>query len=462
MTELVLAWIGLLAICLWLTTRRQGIGVLILAYFLGLSLIHVPGAINFLGPAPGLGDKEVTQIGFQATVIGFAALLLGAWLGIAARDTRNAVGTAGMDYRRLGKQTLAIGGASFFVLLPIASLVPSLTSLLSAVASLLIIGFWMLLFDAVAREDRKLLILVLATLPVLPLLTLSTGGFVANSTNWIIAILSFLFVNSKKRIIYYCVGPFFGFLALSLAVSYLGGRNEIREAVWKEKAGYAERIGRVVDTATSFKFYDWNDRLQLHDIDARLNQNYFVGLGIERHERGRIDLLYGGSVEWWALIPRAVWPDKPDVGGGRDLITRLTGFQVAKGVSYGVGQPLEFYANFGWPGLIGGFLLLGFVLARLDKRLARAFRIGDLRGILLAGLPGLALLQPINNGLEISVSFVAAFVVAHLLAVAAERFGFVDGFRSIAAVAPSPPRGFNRNAYQNNNAMVRHEPIRKV
>lgn len=117
-----------------------------------------------------------------------------------------------------------------------------------------------------------------------------------------------------------------------------------------------------------------------------------MGLGIERHERGRIDLLYGGSVEWWAFIPRAVWPEKPDVGGGGDLITRLTGFRVAKGVSYGVGQPLEFYANFGWAGLIGGFILLGFVLARLDQRLARAFHTGDLRGILLAGLPGIALI----------------------------------------------------------------------
>jgi len=449
MTELVFLWVGLLAVCLWLTTRRQGVGVLVLAYFLGLSLIHVPGAINFLGPAPGLRDKELTQIGFQATVIGFAALLLGAWLGMARKDASSAVGTAEVDYRGLGKQLLAIGGTSFFVLLPIATLVPSLTSLLSGVASLLIIGFWMLLFHAIVRGDRKLLLLVLSTLPMLPLLTLSTGGFVANSTNWIIAILSFLFINSKKRLIYYCVGPFFGFLALSLAVSYLGGRNAIREAVWKEKADYTERIGRVVDTAASFKFYDWNDPLQVYNVDARLNQNYFVGLGIERQERGRIDLLYGGSLELWAFIPRAVWPEKPQVGGG-DLITRLTGFRVAPGITYGVGQPLEFFANFGWPGLIGGFVLLGFALGRLDRRLARAFRVGDLRGILVAGLPGIALLQPINNGLEISVSVVAAFVVAHLLAAAAESFGFADAYRCSTAVAPPPtdrrlqPQRFSR------------------
>lgn len=439
MTELLLVWIGLLAICLWLTSRRQGVGVLLLAYFLALSVIHVPGAINFLGSAPGLTDKEVTQIGFQATVMGFAALLLGAGLGMAGNDTRTAVGTARMDYGVLGRQTLAIGGASFFVLLPVASLVPSLTSLLSAVASLLIVGFWMLLFHAIGREDRKLLLLVLSLLPVLPLLTLSTGGFVANSTNWLIAILSFLFVNSKKRIIYYCVGPFFGFLALSLAVTYLGGRDAIREAAWNQHAGYGEQIGRVVDTATSFRFYDWNDRKQVRYVDLRLNQNYFVGLGIERLERRQIDLLYGGSVALWAFIPRAVWPEKPDVGGGGDLgssdlqlITRLTGFRVAKGITYGVGQPLEFYANFGWFGLIGGFVLLGFVLARLDQRLTRAFRTGDLRGILLAGLPGLALLQPEHNGLEILVAFVAAFVAAHLLAAAAKSFGIVDGLRSPA------------------------------
>ena len=109
---------------------------------------------------------------------------------------------------------------------------------------------------------------------------------------------------------------------------------------------------------------------------------------------------------------------------------------------------MEFYANFGWFGLIGGFVLLGFVLARLDQRLARAFRTGDLRGILLAGLPGIALLQPINNGLEISVSFVAAFVVAHLLAAAAKSFGIVDvpfvhrRGRRLAAEAASPATPF--------------------
>ena len=207
--------------------------------FLALSLIHVPGAINFLGPAPGLRDKELTQIGFQATVIGFrrATVRRGAWNGGQRREERCWDCRSGLW--GLGKQTLAIGGTSFFVLLPIATLVPSLTSLLSGVASLLIVGFWMLLFHAIGREDRKLLLLVLSVLPMLPLLTLSTGGFVANSTNWIIAILSFLFINSKKRIIYYCVGPFFGFLALSLAVSYLGGRNAIREAVWNQHADYS-------------------------------------------------------------------------------------------------------------------------------------------------------------------------------------------------------------------------------
>ena len=74
-------------------------GALTLAYFLGLSLIHVPGVLPFLASDVGLGDLEMTQIGFEMTILGMAAFVAGAVLArridrrrAAARARRRAGG----------------------------------------------------------------------------------------------------------------------------------------------------------------------------------------------------------------------------------------------------------------------------------------------------------------------------------------------------------------------------------
>ena len=93
-------------------------------------------------------------------------------------------------------------------------------------------------------------------------------------------------------------------------------------------------------------------RTHLFALDQRLNQNYLVGMGVMRHREGEAELLYGATVPFWALIPRAIWPDKPAVGGGGDLVSQFTGIKFAEGTSVGVGQVLEFYMNFGMPGVL--------------------------------------------------------------------------------------------------------------
>jgi hypothetical protein len=73
---------------------------------------------------------------------------------------------------------------------------------------------------------------------------------------------------------------------------------------------------------------------------------------------------------------------------------------------------LEFYVNFGVPGVLAGFAGLGFLLMWLDIATMRAFATGDLAGVLLRALPGLSLLQPGGNLLEILVAFVGAVLGA--------------------------------------------------
>jgi hypothetical protein len=140
---------------------------------------------------------------------------------------------------------------------------------------------------------------------------------------------------------------------------------------------------------------------------------------------GGTRLLYGGTVQLWTLIPHALWPDKPPIGGGGDVVSNFTGIAFAQGTSVGVGQVLEFYMNFAEPGVVVGFFVLGFILMKLDTSLMRAVRSGSMAGILLYGMSGLALMQPGGNLVEVIVAGIGAMVAARIL-IALGLFGTGD------------------------------------
>ena len=132
-------------------------------------------------------------------------------------------------------------------------------------------------------------------------------------------------------------------------------------------------------------------------------------------EAGFYDFAYGGTVPLWGFVPRVLWSDKPEVGGGGSLVTEYTGIPFQEGTSVGAGQVLEFYVNFGIPGVLAGFAGMGFLLMRLDLGIMRAFAAGDMSGLLLRALPGLSLLQPGGNLLEILIALLGAVLGAGVL-----------------------------------------------
>src|SRR5438552_14733976 len=104
---LLVAWVGLLAalISFAVGRPREG-GALALAYFLGLSLIHVPGVLPFLTSvafsafSQGLADRAATEIGFQITIVGMAAFVVGAVLALPI-DRRRNLGSGSLPPPRL-------------------------------------------------------------------------------------------------------------------------------------------------------------------------------------------------------------------------------------------------------------------------------------------------------------------------------------------------------------------------
>jgi hypothetical protein len=203
------------------------------------------------------------------------------------------------------------------------------------------------------------------------------------------------------------------FLGLTLFVNYFANRDAIRDAVWGG-AGLEQRIDAAMGMFT-FELFDPNNRKHLEALDARLNQNFFVGRAAQRIEDGSVDYLYGRSV-WEALlslVPRALWPDKPVFGGSPKIVAEMTGLELSPTTSFGVGQVMEFYINFGTNGLVAGFLLLGWCLGTLDRKAAAAEIRGDPGQAILFFLPGVALIQPIGSLVELTGSAGAALIAAY-------------------------------------------------
>ena len=408
----------LVGLVLLVVDERRKCGALTLAYFLTLSIGHIPGVLVYLdqGVLVYSVGTEPTKLGLDTTLIGMAVFFVGALAArVLPQRTANVKAyqqTASADFfSRLGWRMLTIGTISYFVILPLAALVPSFTAVASVTGLLIILGFWLKLYAADSRQTLS----TLAMVPLLPLSTLVTGGFLGFGTVWAMTIVAFCFVVARRRIWFYLASPVVIFLGLSLFVTYFQQRNEIREVVWSENSNTMERLDKVTKLVTDFQFLDLSNEWHLFALDQRLNQNYLVGAGIMRHRADAVKLLYGATLPVWAFIPRAIWPDKPTVGGGGDLVTEFTGIGFAEGTSVGVGQVLEFYMNFGMWGVLAGFAVLGFILMRLDQHIMRALAMRNIHHIVRFSLPGLALLAPMGNLKETLVAVVAAAIASQLL-----------------------------------------------
>jgi hypothetical protein len=444
MLILVLIWF-VVGVGLTLMCRRFSAGIP-LAYFVGLSLIHVPGAIVNLDAEEG----NWTRLGFEQTVIGMVAFM------IAVLVARCVVFSLRPDYRddwqskdltsnrlaaldRLALLYFIFGAVACFVLLPLFGKVATLTAVISSICSLIIVGACLRLWVAKESQNRRKFWSTFALLPFFPFITVVQGGFLGLGTNMALTISSFQFSQSKRRLSYYFFAPIVVFVGLSVFVNYMAVRNDIRQIVWHHRVDLADRIQITADLFTrNFEWLDLSDFRHRSAINSRLNQNGLVGAAVTRLDSGLVGHTSGGALGDMlaALIPRALWPNKPVVGGGGNFVAKFTGLRFAPGTSVGAGQVLEFYVNFGTLGVIGGFLLYGWLLGWMDLRIIEYLNKGDQRWFLFWFLIALALLQPGGNLLEIVVSAASAAVTAYGIGLIMRRREQVTSVAGVSAMKP--------------------------
>lgn len=386
-----------LFVLIWLLRSSQVSLGLPIAYLSMLLLIHVPGAIaHMVDLNDVLRLHEITAIGIGLTAIGTACFVVG--VGIAHfRATRPVPKPA---TRSIFWKFCLIGGW-FITSVSFVIKVPSITALLTRGGPVWMLAILLALRSAIKRGDRVAKWRWFAALSAYPLLILLLGGFLSFGSMAVLIVLSGLAVTTRStmRVALSVVG--LGVFGISVFLSYFEHRDSIRAAVWGGQSTEA-RIDASMAAVYDISFFNPSNPRHLQALDARLNQNFFVGLAAARLDNGRVEYLHGRSLTEgaMALVPRALWADKPVTAGSPKIVSEMTGLQLSPTTSFGVGNVMEFYINFGVAGVIIGFLALGYILGRLDRQAATADAVGDLGGTFMYFLIAVALIQPNGSIVE--------------------------------------------------------------
>jgi hypothetical protein len=407
-----------IAICLasfffliWLLRRDRMSFGLPIAYVGSLSLNHVPGAIVDIVTEGQLYGAEWVETGIRFTAISIVCFAVGVWW--SRFKTRIPPRRPSPVDRRFWRYC-AVSGLSLLYGLGFLAHLPTVGAAIMNGAAIWMLGVLLGIRNGLQRKSIRDLASWSAVLLVYPTVTLIFGGFLAAGSTAMIVVCSSLTVSVRKVWIVVVAVLVAAFIGLSVFVNYFAHRNEIRDIVWRDVT-LQDRIDAAALMLTNFKWIDFHDELHQKALSTRLNQNYFIGLAAERLSLGEVQFLNGRSV--WdsllALVPRALWPDKPITGGSGTIVADMTGLPLNRQTSWGVGQVMEFYINFGIPGLVGGFALLGWLIGYLDRRAAQLEASGERGSMILYFLPAVALIQPIYSLVEITGSSAIALAAAY-------------------------------------------------
>lgn len=424
------AWVIATAAVVYVSRRQAqshiGLGVV---YLVQMGLLHFFGALIYADGKYRHFDPNKVLDGFELSTLGvcmFAAGFLFTGMLVRVPDSG---GVRFFPVRRDHLKLLAAGLAFWFVIVPAVQGIPTVNAIAAGLSQLVVLGFMLANWSAQSSGNPKAKRLWLLAPLVMPVLTLILSGFLGYGVTVLIEVLVFVFVFFRKSSRYLLLLPLLVYIGLSLYLTYMDDRRAYRDAAWAGQAGLGERVDMLESMFSDFKWFDFSDHNQRRWIDIRLNQNNLVGQAMTYLGQGRVEPAHGETIvaAFVALVPRAIWPDKPAVGGGGDLVSTYTGIRFAEGTSVGAGQVLEFYANFLTAGVVVGFFLLGAAIRLFELRAASALSAGDTKGFIVWCLPGLGFMQAGGNFVEVVTTVAVGFVAAYL----ALKFFSLDRVRAV-------------------------------
>jgi hypothetical protein len=408
----LLMWV-VVGLLLTFWTRRanwNGIG-LVLGFFMQLALLHWFGAlVSFFPWYSPAGGIAVVQNGFAISTLGLVGFAVGCCCSrgpIAPLSRRFEILP---EFRMMGT-FLAIGIVCYLALALGLGEIASLSSVLSSGFNFVLVAICLGIWETVqARRASRLFLLMLSAF-FFPLFTVMTSGFINFGVGYAIVVVAFVVVIARPRFKLAVAAAPLLFVALSVYVTYMRDREALRQTIWGGES-YAVRAERLIDTFRDFEWFDPSDGHHLQRVDARLNQNRLVGEA-EAHMTNHRDFAGGEtlSMAFLAMVPRALWPGKPEYAGSMDLVSRFTGLTFAEGTSVGIGMIMEFFVNFGEWGVFFGMLIVGLIVATVDRKAGIALVRGEPLTFCRWFLVGMALLNVGGSLAETSATVASSFLL---------------------------------------------------
>ncbi|MCI0391793.1 MAG: O-antigen polysaccharide polymerase Wzy family protein [Acidobacteria bacterium] len=418
-------WLMAAAIIFFSQLRKNSIASgLSLAYLFNLWLIHWVASALYALPwysyynlddvVAGLEQSTYAVVSFSVGYLTLSYVLSGAFLGQHPQHKsplsaeRSQASGAWLTNLYIG-----IGAICFLIGILGQGKLPTVTSLIAGASNLAVVGLMLKSWRAWQSGNRKSFWLWVMVSSAYPLLTVITQGFIGYGIFNTMMVFTFVARFYRPRWRLAVLGLAAGYLGLSLYVTYMRDRSEIRDTVWGGQS-YGSRVDQLKATFSRAEFFDLNNDEHLERIDLRLNQNALVGASVHYIGSGQQGFASGETL-WQAiiaLIPRIVWPEKPVEAGSGNLVSKYTGHYFAEGTSVGIGHVMEFYINFGQWGVVIGFLILGIVIALIDKGAGKSIANNDWLTFACWYLPGAALLQVGGSFVEVTASAAASLSVA--------------------------------------------------
>ncbi len=414
------AWMAVVGVMVIVRRQKHSAGVgLVLTYILNMWLIHWVASVAYILPWKLGGEPLATTAGTEQSLYAVAAFAFGSLAlapfvvdsGILPR----AVGVFDFDHR-LPKAFLGAGVLFYAILTTPLGKLPSVTAVISTGQQFVVAGVCLCWWQAWKAGDSKKMAMWLAAASLPPFFTLITRGFIGYGAFASLTILIFVSSFARSRVKFVVVAVVLGYIGLSVYVTYMKGRSDIRRSVWGEEE-YGGRWDAIATTVRAFEWFDISNPEHLDRVDDRLNQSGLVGFAVLRlSENGDFAngaTLYDAAL---ALIPRALWVNKTITAGSGDLVAQYTGLTFdTHSTSVGIGPVLEFYINFGTTGVVIGFMILGLIVTSLDILATERLINSDLAGFVMYYLPGIAFLQVGGQLVEVTASVAGSIVVVFIV-----------------------------------------------
>ncbi len=427
------SWIALLVFVTRLTMRSPAGSVgLPIAFLYSMSFLYcgfaayaVPG-YSHLRPDGSLYlqsygfTEDTVLLGVQACLLGVASFAVGCWLGEPGRSSIPVRDRGRRDDKgRRSKILLALGlfGLTGFLLNGVSLPVPMAQALLQVARNTAIVVVCLGALYACSNGEGYLRWMAAAALipsAYLVVWGVTSYGFIAST------IIAGFWLCQLKPTRWNGLRLGLGisaasYLLLSLFVTWMSFRQQLRSVLWSQ-AGFGERLEALGTAISNTELLSPSNFASLDWLNGRLNQYIFVGKMIVWHDMMPDLRLYGKTL-YLALIvwlPRFIWSDKPEMGGS-SFVSLNTGMRLSQTSTFGAGPVFEFYVNFGYVGVVAGFIGLGLLLRKIDLLSAYSLRTGDTLKFVCWFVVGIAFIAPLTdfffmfNGAVMSWLVISAF-----------------------------------------------------